>query len=141
IYPDWVQVDFSGAKTIGEIDVFTLQDNTQNLEPTDTMTFSQYGITVFDAQYWDGSNWVTVPGGSILGNNKVKRTFTFSPVTTSRIRVLVSDSMSRYSRIVELEAYQYDDTVVTNTYTINVSASPSVGGVVTGGGTFASGSS
>ena len=48
IYPDWLQVDFSALRTINEIDVFTLQDGAQNLDPTDTMTFSQYGITAFD---------------------------------------------------------------------------------------------
>ena len=26
-FPDWLQVDFAGAKTIDEIDVFTVQDN------------------------------------------------------------------------------------------------------------------
>src|SRR6266404_4470520 len=73
-FPQWLEIDFNGSKTISEIDVFTLQDNYQNpSEPTETMTFSQHGVTVFDAQYWDGSNWITVPGGSITGNNKVWR--------------------------------------------------------------------
>ena len=26
-WPDWLEVDFSGAQTIGEIDVFSVQDN------------------------------------------------------------------------------------------------------------------
>ena len=46
-------------------------NNTSPVEPTDTMLFSGYGITGFDVQYWDGSAWVTVVGGSITGNNKV----------------------------------------------------------------------
>jgi YD repeat-containing protein len=29
-YPDWIQVDFNGGKTIDEVDVFTLQDNYSN---------------------------------------------------------------------------------------------------------------
>src|SRR5205823_6861406 len=70
-YPDWVQIDFNGLKTISEIDVFTLQDNVQNLDPTEAMTFSQYGIIAFNVQYWDGASWITVPGGSVTGNNKV----------------------------------------------------------------------
>ena len=70
-YPDWVQIDFNGMKTICEIDVFTIQDNYGNpVEPTDAMTFALYGITAFNVQYWDGANWVTVPGGSVTGNNK-----------------------------------------------------------------------
>jgi subtilisin family serine protease len=106
IYPDWVQVTFNGHKSIDEIDVFTLQDNyTTPVEPTTALTFSKYGITAFDVQYWDGSAWVTVPGGNITGNNLVWRTVTFPAVTTDRIRVMVNASRSGYSRITEIEAY------------------------------------
>ncbi|HYO62718.1 MAG TPA: S8 family serine peptidase [Pyrinomonadaceae bacterium] len=105
-YPDWVQVDFSGSKTINEINVFTLQDDYANpAEPTDTMTFTQYGVTAFDVQYWNGSAWVTVPGGSVSGNNLVRRSFTFPSVTTDKIRVLVNGSLAGYTRLIEVEAY------------------------------------
>ena len=69
------------------------------------MTFTQYGITQFDVQYWDGAAWVTVPGGAVNGNNKVWRKFTFAPVTTTKIRVLVNNALDGHSRITELEAY------------------------------------
>jgi subtilisin family serine protease len=104
-YPDWVQIDFSGSRMISQINVFTLQDDFANpVEPDDALTFSSYGITDFSVQYWDGVSWVTVPGGSVSGNNKVKRTFTFSPVLTSKIRVLVNNALASYSRITEVEA-------------------------------------
>jgi hypothetical protein len=78
-YPDWLQVDFGTTRTISEIDVFTVQDNPGSpSDPTLTMTFSLYGITAFNVQYWDGSAWVSVPGGDVTGNNKVWRKFTFS---------------------------------------------------------------
>lgn len=105
-YPDWIQIDFSGNKTIGEIDVFTLQDSYAGpSDPTLGMTFSLYGITAFDVQYWNGSSWVTVTNGSVTGNNKVWRQFTFTPVTTSKIRVVVNNALANYSRIVEVEAW------------------------------------
>ena len=105
-YPDWLQIDFAGIQTISEIDVFTVQDNFSNpVEPTLSMTFSQYGITSFNVQYWDGSNWVTVTGGSVTGNNKIWRQFTFSAVTTTKIRVYVTNSLNSYSRLVEIEAW------------------------------------
>jgi len=105
-YPDSLQVDFNSSKTIGEIDVFTLQDNyTSPSEPTETMTFSTWGVTAFDVQYWNGSGWVTVPSGSVTGNNKVWRKFTFTPVTTSKIRVVVNGALQNYSRITEVEAW------------------------------------
>jgi RHS repeat-associated protein len=106
-FPDWVQVDFNGSKTISEIDVITQQDDPQNpIEPTLTQTFSLYGITAFDVQYWTGSAWATVPGGSVTGNNKVWRQFTFAPITTSKIRVVVNGGADNaFSRVVEVEAW------------------------------------
>lgn len=105
-YPDWLQVDFNGSKNITEIDVFTAQDNDQNpVDPTQATTFSLHGITAFEVQYWTGSAWITVPNGSVTGNNKVWRQFTFSPIATSRVRVLVNNALNTRSRIVEVEAY------------------------------------
>jgi hypothetical protein len=104
--PDWLQVDFSGSKTIDEIDVFTAQDNYQNpIEPDLNMIFGLYGITAFDVQYWNGSAWVTVQNGSVTSNNKVWRKFVFSAVTTTKIRVTVNSSLHIYSTITELEAW------------------------------------
>ena len=48
----------------------------------------------------------TVPGGSVTGNNKVWRQFTFSPITTSKIRVMVNAGADNaFSRVVEVEAW------------------------------------
>ena len=111
VWPDWLQADFGSLRTVAEIDVFTAQDASANpLEPTETLTFSQYGITDFEVQYWTGSAWQTVPGGSVTGNNKVWRKFTFTPVSTRQVRVLVLNALGGYSRITELEAYSVADT-------------------------------
>ena len=106
VFPDWLQIDFNSPKTIGEIDVYTVRDDFGNpAEPTDAETFTLYGITDFDVQYWDGANWVTVPGGSVRNNNKVITKVTFPPVTTTRIRILVLNGLAGFSRIVEVEAW------------------------------------
>lgn len=106
-FPDWLQIDFPGTRTINEIDVFTVQDNVTNpSEPTETMTFTLYGATAYTVQYWSsGGAWVTVPGGNITGNNRVWRKLTFSDITTSRIRVQVNGAIDGYSRLVEVEAW------------------------------------
>jgi RHS repeat-associated protein len=111
-FPDWVEISFNGSKTINEIDVITQQDDPQNpVEPTLAQTFSLYGITAFDVQYWNGSAWTTVPGGSVTGNNKVWRQFNFSPVTTNKIRVVVNaDADNAFSRVVEVEAWGHVST-------------------------------
>ena len=106
VFPDWIAVDFEEAATIDEIDVVTLQDAWWNpSEPTESLVFYNNGITSFDVQYWDGHGWANVPGGSVTGNNEVWRKFTFSPITTDRIRVLVKAAKAKNSIIVELEAY------------------------------------
>jgi len=105
-FPDWLEVDFNGQKTISEVDVFTVQDTYwAPSEPTPTMTFTQYGITDFQVQYWTGTQWATVPGGTVSGNNLVWRQIAFSPLSTSAIRVMVTGALGSYSRITELEAY------------------------------------
>ena len=82
------------------------QDEQPQVQPTLTQTFSLYGITAFDVQYWNGSAWTTVSGGSVMGNNKVWRQFTFSSITTSKIRLVVNDGADHIlSRVVEVEAW------------------------------------
>jgi RHS repeat-associated protein len=64
-----------------------------------------YGLLNFNVEYWNGSSWVTVPGGSVTGNNKVWRKFTFSPITTSKIRVYITAVPDAWSRVVEIQAF------------------------------------
>ena len=101
---DWVQINFSGAKTIDRVVVYTLQDNyTSPIEPLDTQTFTLYGITAFDVQGWNGSTWV--PLATVTGNNLVKRSVTFTAFTTDRIRINITNALASYSRLTEIEAY------------------------------------
>jgi hypothetical protein len=103
-WPDWAQINFNGSKTINRVVVYTLQDNYTNpVEPTDTMTFSLYGITAFTVQGWNGSAWVNL--ASVSGNNLVKRTVNFSAYTTDRIRISITGGLASYSRITEVEAW------------------------------------
>ncbi|HEY6187308.1 MAG TPA: discoidin domain-containing protein [Pyrinomonadaceae bacterium] len=106
VFPEWLQIDFNSTKTIDEIDLFSIQDGYNNpIMPTETMTFNLYGLTAFDVQYFNGSAWVNVPGGSISGNNLVWRKLTFSAVITNKIRVLTNASIDGWSRLAEVEAW------------------------------------
>jgi hypothetical protein len=102
-FPDYVQINFSGPKTIDHIIVYSLQDSFPRVNPSDTMTFTKYGITDFQAQGWNGASWVTL--GSVAGNGLVKRTVNFTAATTDRIRINVTGGLAGYSRIVEVEAW------------------------------------
>ena len=46
-----------------------------------------------------------MPGGDVTGNNKVWRKFTFTPISTTKIRVFVTNALAGYSRIAEIEAW------------------------------------
>jgi chitodextrinase len=108
-FPDWVQVSFGAVRTIGEINVYTLQDNYKaGAEPAATTLFLAGGATAYQVQYWDMANavWVDVPGGNITGNYLVWRRFTFAPVSTDRIRIQVNAGLNGYSRLVEVEAWE-----------------------------------
>jgi hypothetical protein len=104
VFPDWLQVNFAGPKTITRAVVYTLQDNYNNpVEPTDTMTFSLYGLVDFTVQGWNGASWVTL--GTVTGNTLVKRTVNFTAFTTDRIRINITNALGGYSRITEIEAW------------------------------------
>jgi hypothetical protein len=109
VYPDSLTINLNATQTITEIDVYSLQDNyTSPIEPTNTTTFTAYGLTNFQVQIPDGvGGWLNVPGGNITGNNLVKRKIIFgSPITTDQIRIVVNASADGvYSRIVEIEAF------------------------------------
>ena len=51
------------------------------------------------------AKWATVPGGSVSANNKVWRKLTFSPITTTKVRVLVLSALDGSSRLTEVEAW------------------------------------
>jgi hypothetical protein len=105
-FPDWLEVDFAATSNISEIDVFTVQDTYgAPSTPTSDMTFTQWGIKDFQVQYWTGSAWQTVPEGSVTNNNLVWKQFTFTTVSTQKIRVNVTNALQSYSRVTEIEAY------------------------------------
>jgi PKD repeat protein len=104
VFPDWLQVQFNGTKTIDRVVVYSVQDNFVNpVEPTDTMTFSLYGLQDFLVQGFNGAGWVTL--ATVSGNTRVKRTVTFTPFATDRIRIYVNRGAGGYSRATEVEAW------------------------------------
>ena len=105
VFPDWVQINFNGQQTIDQVIVYTLQDNyTSPVDPSDTLTFTLYGVTDFQVQGWNGTAWVNL-GAAVTGNNLVKRAVSFPAFTTNSIRVNVTAALASYARIVEVEAW------------------------------------
>ena len=125
-WPDWLQVNFNGSRTIDRVVVYSVQDNyTSPVEPTAAMTFSLYGLRDFSVQGWNGTTWVTL--ASVAGNTLVKRTVTFAAVTTDRIRILVASGLSNHSRITEVEAWSVPSNVALASAGAAASASTTFG--------------
>ncbi len=107
VFPDWVEIDFNGAKTIDHVIVYSAQDNNLSpVDPSDTLTFTQRGVTDFDVQAWNGTAWITL--GSVTGNNLVKRTVSFGATSTARVRVVINGAAggkSVSSLLTEVEAW------------------------------------
>ncbi|HEX8267630.1 MAG TPA: BACON domain-containing carbohydrate-binding protein, partial [Pyrinomonadaceae bacterium] len=67
VFPDWLQVNFNGSKTINEVVLYSVKDDFGNSsDPTEFETFSGYGVTNFDVQYWNGYGWTTVQNGNVF---------------------------------------------------------------------------
>jgi hypothetical protein len=105
-YPDDLEIAFSAARNISEIRVFTLQNGWSLAgEPTETTLCSGEGILDFEVQYWNGTAWVTVSSGAVTGNDRAMRVFTFPAISTTKIRVHVTNARNNWTRIVEVEAF------------------------------------
>ena len=62
-------------------------------------------VAAFEVQTWTKTAWSTVPGGTLSGNDKVWRKFSFPAITTSAVRVLVTAALAGYSGITAIEVY------------------------------------
>ena len=108
VFPDWLEVDFSGTyddRRDRRGDVAGQLRGAERADAGDDV--QELRDAGFRRAVLDGvTQWQTVPGGQITGNSNVWRTVTFAAVSTSRIRILVTNALASYSRIVEVEAYQ-----------------------------------
>ncbi|MCR4397986.1 MAG: flagellar filament capping protein FliD [Firmicutes bacterium] len=110
VYPDILEVDFGSVKTIDQINVWTLNST--------AYPASSYGIKDYTIQYFDGSSWVDIE--AVTGNTAGLRIHSFDPVNTQKIRVNVSavNGAGDYTRIVEVEAFQYDEGIGASIYRV-----------------------
>ena len=105
-FPDVVQINFFGNKTIDRVVVYSVQDNYfDGVDPTDTDPCYVYGLVDFTVEGWNGRDWVTL--GNVTDNLLCKRTVTFLPFTTDQIRINVTITGGwSWTRIAEVEAWE-----------------------------------
>jgi microsomal dipeptidase-like Zn-dependent dipeptidase len=92
--PQWVELAWSSPVTASRIELYTT---------------TGYPLRDYDLQYWTGSAWANFsPAAVVTGNTSVTRSHTFSPVSTTRIRVLgrLGPAIQPgYVRVNEIEVY------------------------------------
>lgn len=114
-WPDWYEVIFDAEYPIQRVDLYSLHDDytashtSYGAGPNALSDeFTKYGLLEFNVQYWNGSTFVTVSGGTVVANSYLWTQFNFSPVMTTKIRIhIIAAALDggEYSRIVELECY------------------------------------
>jgi hypothetical protein len=107
-FPDVVQINFFGNKTIDRVVVYSVQEELNHfggIDPTDTDNCYVYVLADFTVEGWNGNDWVTL--GTVAGNDLCKRTVTFAPFSTDQIRVNVTATGGwSLTRIAEIEAWE-----------------------------------
>ncbi|GAA0950688.1 discoidin domain-containing protein [Virgisporangium aurantiacum] len=97
VFPDWLLVTFDQPRTLGRVDLYTL-DSTR-------YPASRYGLRDWDVEARVGGGWQRV--AQVRGNLAGMVSSTFPPVAATGLRIvtLASNEGLTYSRVVEVEAY------------------------------------
>ena len=97
-YPDWVVLEFPRPTLLNKIAIFTRQ------MPIFGKWFQQ-GVRDFEVQIEQDGGWKTIR--SFRGSTDIVAVVEFEPLTTSKIRVLITatNGGNDFSRIMEIEAY------------------------------------
>lgn len=93
----WVQYDFTGSVTISGTDVYWFDDD-QGIDLPASCSI----------QYWNGTAWVSVanPAGLGVAGNKYNTT-TFTPVTTTKLRLNITAKSNFSTGIESWKVYGY----------------------------------
>ena len=95
--PGWVELAWDEPQTINAARIVTGQAD--QIEP-------KTPIMDFVLQYHDGSDWKDVPGTETAGNAEFDWNASFAPLTTTRLRLLVTAAPGDLIRIWEFEVYR-----------------------------------
>jgi hypothetical protein len=92
----WVQYDWSSPVSLSRASVYWFDDN----QGIDLPASCQ-------VQYWTGSAWATPPGATSCGvAANTFNTVTFTPVTTTRLRLNITSRSGLSTGVLELRAVQ-----------------------------------
>lgn len=107
--PDYLEITFSGAKTIDQVKVHMLDTTDQKA--------IDHALRKFDIEYWTGSEWKAV--ANIKDNTLGVLSQEFNPVIASKIRLKITatNGASNPAKVLEVEAFQKNEGVGARVYT------------------------
>lgn len=104
--PDTIVVTFDAVHSVDNVIVWFYDFDGRATDPGDFDTAATYYPINFTIDTWDGASWVTQ--ATVTGNNNLKRSFSFGPVSTSKVRLNVtSDSIGAWLT-QEIQAFGTD---------------------------------
>lgn len=118
-FPDTVEITFNTMRTIGSINIYTLD--------SEMFPASSYGVRDLTIEYWDLSanawkslkqQYDTDKDLEITGNTRSLIAVDFNPVNTTKIRVSVTatNGDNDYSRLTEIQVMEKNDGVFSSLY-------------------------
>ncbi|GAA3400363.1 hypothetical protein GCM10020370_04360 [Paenibacillus hodogayensis] len=98
--PHWLQLEWRSERTVSQVKVWS-----------GNVTSANWQIITYDVQYWDGTQWQNA--ASVVNNDKdgylgQYNDLSFSPVTTHKLRIYITDSnkFDSIARLLEIEVYE-----------------------------------
>jgi hypothetical protein len=94
---DWFAIDLGAAKELHSVKLYFYSDNAQLKAPV------SYSI-----QSWSGSDWSDIPGTAKSPANPIangENTINFPPLTTSKLRLVLSNPLGASTALVEIKAF------------------------------------
>lgn len=97
VFPDWVTATWTQPVKLGKVVVYTLD--------SPAYPASAYGVRDYDVQVRTSTgDWKTV--ATVTGNTEGIVTSTFTPVSTTALRILINDSNDHsYSRLISVQGF------------------------------------
>ena len=92
-FPQWVELDYPSERTVGRVEMYSSDG---------------YPVMAYDIAYWDASTSTWPVLQSVTGNESVHNTVSFTPVRTSKLRLVAKTGAKDqyiYARVNELESY------------------------------------
>ncbi|MCI8359910.1 MAG: hypothetical protein HFE86_01055 [Clostridiales bacterium] len=94
--PHWLEMSFGSPRTVDSAKIYQSMDR----------------ISGFQIQYWSEGEWKTCHTGTSIGLDREGSHISFAPVTTSRMRLYITETKDYNPSIWELEFYNGDQKLI-----------------------------